>query len=105
MRKASSRVTLPISRAATLYCLAIARTAARFSGARETMARAPRSEKRADSEGAGSSRLTVALREEEVASGEWRVASEEEKSEVGTACRAPTRSPPAEAGVNEKVAK
>src|SRR5690349_15395045 len=58
MRKASSRVTRPISRAATPYCLAIAKRAARFSGSRETMARAPRSPKRACSAGASSSRCT-----------------------------------------------
>src|SRR5207245_6526162 len=65
MRKASPRVTLPISHAATLYCLAIARTAARFSGARETMARAPRSPKSANSAGAGSSIRAEAPKEKE----------------------------------------
>src|SRR6267142_279544 len=47
MRSAASRVTLPSSIAFTLYCLAVARTAARFVGEMETMARAPRSEKSA----------------------------------------------------------
>src|SRR3981189_270718 len=47
MRSAASRVTLPSSLAPTLYCLAVARTAARFVGETETMARAPRSEKSA----------------------------------------------------------
>src|SRR5579864_6688845 len=43
MRSALSAVTLPISYAATLYCLVVARTAASFVGETETMARAPRS--------------------------------------------------------------
>src|SRR5215470_9608007 len=94
MRKASPPVTLPISRAATLYCLAIARTAARFAGATETMARAPRSEKRENSSGELSSRLTAAPREEEVASGEWRVASKEEEAKHDSAIV--TARPPSE---------
>src|SRR5713226_10507069 len=51
MRNEPSRVTWPSSRAATLYCLAVLRTAASFDGVTETMARAPRSPKRAASEG------------------------------------------------------
>src|SRR5580693_590776 len=63
MRKASPRVTLPSSCAPTLYCLAISRTAASFEGVTETMARAPRSLKRACSAEAESLvRRTVAPR-------------------------------------------
>src|SRR5258708_6844169 len=62
MRKASSRVTWPIWCAATLYCLAVSRTAASFDGATETMARAPCSPKRTDSAGAPLSRLIFAPR-------------------------------------------
>src|SRR6267378_4600006 len=51
MRNEPSRVTWPSSRAATLYCLAVSRTAASFDGATETTARAPRSLKAAASEG------------------------------------------------------
>src|SRR5258708_31800295 len=51
MRKASPRVTWPISRAATLYCLAVLRTAASFDGVTETTARAPRSPNAAASAG------------------------------------------------------
>src|SRR3981189_3814673 len=51
MRKASPRVTWPIWCAATLYCLAVSRTAASFDGVTETTARAPRSPKSAYSAG------------------------------------------------------
>src|SRR5882724_4462018 len=51
MRSAALPVTLPSSRAPTLYGRAVARTAARFAGVTETMQRAPRSEKRAYSAG------------------------------------------------------
>src|SRR5437879_12824064 len=60
MRKSAPRVTRPISRAATPYCLAISRTRAIEPGATETTARAPRSPKRANSAGAVSSKLTLA---------------------------------------------
>src|SRR6266404_9151166 len=49
MRNEPSRVTWPSSRAARLYCLAVWRTAASFDGVTETMARAPRSLKAANS--------------------------------------------------------
>src|SRR2546427_10056772 len=49
MRNEPSRVTWPSSCAATLYCLAVSRTAASFDGVTETRARAPRSLKRTDS--------------------------------------------------------
>src|SRR5712691_2467077 len=62
MRKEPSRVTWPIWCAATLYCLAVSRTAASFDGVTETTARAPRSPKRTDSVGAASSRLRFAAR-------------------------------------------
>src|SRR5713226_471413 len=63
MRNEPSRVTWPSSRAATLYCLAVWRTAASFDGVTETMARAPRSLKSAASAGGGSSvKLMVAPR-------------------------------------------
>src|SRR5882724_3995898 len=64
MRSAASRVTLPSSRAATLYCLAVARTAARLVGETETTQRAPRSLKRAYSAGADSLNEIEAPREE-----------------------------------------
>src|SRR5580704_3143529 len=70
-RSALPRCTLPISRAPTLYCLAVARTAASFVGETETMQRAPRSLKRACSAGATASSFTFAPK-------------------TGTACRAPT---------------
>src|SRR5712664_2151235 len=57
MRKASPRVTWPIWCAATLYCLAVSRTAASFDGVTETMARAPRSLNAAASAGTASSNL------------------------------------------------
>src|SRR6266446_7525863 len=63
MRNELSRVTWPSSRAATLYCLAVSRTAASFDGVTEMTARAPRSLKRANSAPAESSlRWTVAPR-------------------------------------------
>src|SRR5467141_5382537 len=62
MRNEPSRVTWPSSCAATLYCLAVLRTAASFDGVTETTARAPRSPKRADSAGSPSSRMTFAPR-------------------------------------------
>src|ERR1700674_4167699 len=49
MQKASPRMTLPISCAATWYCLAVSRTRARCGGLTDTTARAPRSPKRAAS--------------------------------------------------------
>src|SRR6266853_366443 len=55
MRNERSQVTWPSSCAATLYCLAVSRTAASFDGVTETMARAPRSPKRTDSAGKESS--------------------------------------------------
>src|SRR4029077_17072167 len=65
MRKVSARMTLPISRAATLYCLAVSRTAASFDGVTVTMARAPLSLKRAASAGSESSgRFAIAPRTE-----------------------------------------
>src|SRR5260370_1404223 len=75
MRNEPSRVTWPSLRAATLYCLAVSRTAASFDGVTETMARAPRSV---------ATMLAIVLEyseeensraKSEVASGEWRVAS------------------------------
>src|SRR3979490_400606 len=45
MRNEPSPVTWPSSRAATLYCLAVSRTAASFDGVTETTARGPRSVK------------------------------------------------------------
>src|SRR5580693_4286906 len=73
MRSALPRCTLPVSRAPTLYCLAVARTAASFVGETESTQRAPRSWKRACSAGASASasRFTFAPRR-------------------GTACRAST---------------
>src|SRR6266446_8836864 len=63
MRNEPSRVTWPSSCAATLYCLAVSRTAASFDGVTEMTARAPRSLKRANSAPAESSlRWTVAPR-------------------------------------------
>src|ERR1700745_3989650 len=62
MRNEPFRMTWPISRAATLYCLAVLRTAASFDAVTEMMARAPRSPKRADSAGAASSRPTFTPR-------------------------------------------
>src|ERR1700733_8905814 len=64
MPSALPRCTLPISRAPTLYCLAVARTAASFVGETETIERAPRSWKRACSAGASASlfRFTLAPR-------------------------------------------
>src|SRR5882724_7669005 len=64
MRSAAFPVTLPSSRAPTLYCLAVARTAARFVGETERMARAPRSLKRACSAGRFSLRDMDAPKEE-----------------------------------------
>src|SRR5579863_1841110 len=64
MRSALPRCTLPISCAPTPYCLAVTRTAASFVGATETMQRAPRSWKRANSEDASSSKDTRAPRSE-----------------------------------------
>src|SRR5437016_7729711 len=55
MRKASPRVTLPISCATTLYCLAVWRTPASDEALTDTSARAPRSLKRTASAEAGSS--------------------------------------------------
>src|SRR5260370_1760279 len=55
MRNEPSRATWPSSCAATLYCLAVLRTAASFDGVTETMARAPRSLKAAASVADGSS--------------------------------------------------
>src|SRR5216684_8055565 len=49
MRNEPSRVTLPSSRAATLYCLAVSRTRASDKGLTDTTARVPRSLKIADS--------------------------------------------------------
>src|SRR6266850_358334 len=60
MRKASPRVTWPICCAATLYCLASSRTRASFGDETETMARAPRSPKRAVSAGPFSSSFALA---------------------------------------------
>src|SRR5580693_7061194 len=60
MRSALPRCTLPISRAPTLYCLAVARTAASFVGETETIQRAPRSLKRACSAGPSTSSFTFA---------------------------------------------
>ncbi len=54
MRSALSSFTLPISCAPTLYCLAVARTAASFVGETETTQRAPRSLKSACSAGPSS---------------------------------------------------
>src|SRR6202158_650756 len=62
MRKASPRVTWPIWCAATLYCLAVSRTAASFDGVTETTARAPRSPNAAASAGPSSSNFTCAPR-------------------------------------------
>src|SRR2546421_7493566 len=64
MRSAAFRVPFPSSAAPTLYCLAVARTAARFVGETETTQRGPRSENRACSAGTDSSRRTDAPREE-----------------------------------------
>src|SRR6266849_763972 len=61
MRKASPRMMLPISCAATWYCLAVLRTRASCAGLTDTTARAPRSPKRAASAGPFSSSLAVAL--------------------------------------------
>src|SRR5207249_3007966 len=63
MRSAALPVTLPSSRAPTVYCLAVARTAARFAGDTETTQRAPRSEKREYSAGRDSLSETDAPRE------------------------------------------
>src|SRR5271169_4385394 len=71
MRSAPPRCTLPISRAPTLYCLAVERTAASFVGETERMQRAPRSWKRACSAGPSSSSFTFTPK-------------------TGTPCRAPT---------------
>src|SRR5580700_7809973 len=71
MRSALLSFTLPISRAPTPYCLAVARTPASFVGETERMQRAPRSLKRACSAGPSSSSFTFAPK-------------------TGTACRAPT---------------
>src|SRR2546429_7005665 len=60
MRNEPSRMTLPSSRAATWYCLAISRTRASFDGEAETTARAPRSLKRTDSAAGRSSHWTEA---------------------------------------------
>ena len=61
MRKASPRVTLPISRAATPYCLAVSRRRASEEGFTDTTARAPRSPNAATSVGnEASSSLTIA---------------------------------------------
>src|SRR5216684_8134391 len=62
MRKASLRVTWPIWCAATLYCLAVSRTAASFDGVTETTARAPRSLNTAASAESSSSNFTCAPR-------------------------------------------
>src|ERR1700682_99762 len=51
MRNSAAPVTCPISCAPTLYCLALSSTRAREAGARETTARAARSQKRAASSG------------------------------------------------------
>src|SRR2546422_9692747 len=83
MRKASPRLTRPSSRAATLYCLAVSRTAASFDGVTETTARAPRAPKRTDSAGSESPpRFAIA-------------------PSRGAACCAPTNEE-AEAGAEEK---
>src|SRR5260370_27332950 len=77
MRNEPSRVTWPSLRAATLYCLAVSRTAASFDGVTETMARAPRSLKRAASEGRESApRFTIAPRAEKADSSLRRLRSE-----------------------------
>src|SRR5579864_3611036 len=60
MRSALPRCTLPISCAPTLYCLAVARTAASFVGETETTQRAPRSLKRACSAGPSAASVTFA---------------------------------------------
>src|SRR5579885_3597348 len=60
MRRAPLRMTLPISRAATRYCRAVAWTAARREAGVETTARAPPSENRANSAGSEESSVTVA---------------------------------------------
>src|SRR6266481_8157721 len=60
MRSALPRCTLPISRAPTPYCLAVARTAASFLGATDTTQRAPRSLKRLCSAGPSASTFTLA---------------------------------------------
>src|SRR5438876_724474 len=63
MRNEPSWMTLPSSRAATWYCLAISRTRASFAGETETTARAPRSPKSTDSAGSEeSSMVTTAPR-------------------------------------------
>src|SRR5437899_13108849 len=73
MRNEPSRMTLPSSRAATWYCLAISRTWASLEGETETTARAPRSPKRTDS--AGSEEFSMVI-----SAPRW-----------GAACGAPTR--------------
>src|SRR5438309_3697335 len=65
MRNEPSRMTLPSSRAATWYCLAISRTRASFDGEAETTARTTRSLKRTDSAGERSSNWTEAPKENE----------------------------------------
>src|SRR5580704_10313820 len=60
MRSALPRCTLPISRAPTPYCLAVARTAASFVGEEETTQRAPRSLNSACSAGPSGYRFTSA---------------------------------------------
>src|SRR5258708_10950107 len=62
MRNEPSRVTWPSSRAATLYCLAVSRTAASFDGVTDTMARAPLSLKRVASAGGRSLRMEFSPR-------------------------------------------
>src|SRR5215472_567592 len=76
MRKAAPEMTDPISRASTPYCRAMARTWARFSRETVTMARAPRSPKRANSAGAVSSRVTSAPSEEKRDSSPAKAGSE-----------------------------
>src|SRR6266852_8007603 len=100
MRKASPRVTWPISRAATLYCLAVLRTAASFEGVTDTTARAPRSLNAAASAGLSASNFTCAPRwdatccaptTEEEANQDSARATARPPSEMSCAdCRAPS---------------
>src|SRR6266581_6603896 len=77
MRKEPSRVTWPIWCAATLYCLAVSRTAASLDGVTERTTRAPRSPKRTDSVGAAASlRLTFVPKAEKADSSLRRLRSE-----------------------------